>query len=68
MPYVIQSSHFYMELDKLIKDCIAEDGGLGILVNNDALSIDYPMSLEEMTEVEIDGILYSSIQVLFENL
>jgi len=57
-----------MELDKLIKDCIAEDGGLGILVNNDALSIDYPMSLEEMTEVEIDGILYSSIQVLFENL
>mmetsp|Transcript_3209 Transcript_3209/g.4847 ORF Transcript_3209/g.4847 Transcript_3209/m.4847 type:complete len:380 (-) Transcript_3209:779-1918(-) len=57
-----QSNHFYMELDKLIKDCMTEDGGLGILVNNDVLSNDYPMTLEEMNDVEIDGILYSNIQ------
>lgn len=61
----MQSSNFYTALDKIIKDFMVEEGGLGILVNHDVLSSDYPMTLEEMNDVEIDTMLSSSIQARF---
>jgi hypothetical protein len=41
-----------------------ESEGVGVLVNNVSISSDHPVTLEEMSGSEVDGMMYSNMHVI----